>query len=93
MPTIHLSFSLFRNDPAIDEPVAQGVVFFNGKVVLARISDDSAITIYDNIGAMFRVNCQHGESRVVWGYTEMAHYRHLLPSLDFDPIPETAKSA
>lgn len=73
-------FALYRCVNAQDEEVAQGVVFFSGKVVLTLVSDQS-ILIYDNLPAMCRAHCQDGKTRLLWGYSEIAHSQALLPSL------------
>jgi hypothetical protein len=80
----HFKFSLFRND-LVDEEIAQGVVFSNGKVALAGIGDRQVVSVYDSVRAMYEDNCLDGKTRLLWGYSEMAHSRDLLPSLEIAP--------
>jgi hypothetical protein len=80
----HFKFSLFRCEQtangSIDGEIAQGVVFSNGKVALAFLVGGCAVSVYDDFGAMYKTHCQDGKSRLLWGYSEMAHSADLLPS-------------
>jgi hypothetical protein len=76
--TEHLKFTLFRET----EAVAQGVVFCNGKVTVASMAPDEFVSVYDSADAMYRSVCRNEALRLVWGWSEAVHFRHLLPVLN-----------